>query len=116
MIIDVFSVGPVIQSNLFDIIIRFHFYNIALISDIRKMYRQVLVHPDDHDYQCILWRFVSEEPVQAFRLNTVTYGQASSSYLATKCIQALIKQTYVDDILTGVDNEDAIRFVTRVNF
>ncbi|XP_011859013.1 PREDICTED: uncharacterized protein LOC105556526 [Vollenhovia emeryi] len=120
---DILRAGPVIQGSLLEIIIRFRFYNVALTGDIRKMYRQVLVHQDDRDYQRILWRFDVDEPVQAFRLNTVTYGQASSTYLATRCIyelaleaqhnfpmasRALMEQMYVDDILTGARNiEDA---------
>uniref|UniRef100_A0A182NMZ7 Uncharacterized protein n=1 Tax=Anopheles dirus TaxID=7168 RepID=A0A182NMZ7_9DIPT len=32
--------------------------------------------------QCILWRENSSESAQTYRMRTVTYGEASSSYLA----------------------------------
>lgn len=76
---DILHVGPTLQSSLFEVIIRFRFYNVALTGDIRQMYRQVLVHPDDQDFQRILCRFSTDKPVQDFRLNTVTYGEASNS-------------------------------------
>ncbi|XP_011879230.1 PREDICTED: uncharacterized protein LOC105568293, partial [Vollenhovia emeryi] len=116
---DILLVGPTLQSNLFDVIVRFRFYNVAMTGDIRQMYRQVLVHERDRDYQRILWRSSPGDSVQEFRLNTVTYGQASSAYLAIKCIYKLAEhcernfpiasrilreQTYVDDILAGADN------------
>jgi len=116
---DVLRVGTTSQGSLFEILVRFRCYNVALIGDIRQMYRQVLVHPKDRDCQRILWRFSLNEPIQEFRLNTVTYGEASSAYLATKCIQrlaeeakrdfptasqVLCKQVYVDDILAGAND------------
>ncbi|XP_043271223.1 uncharacterized protein [Venturia canescens] len=116
---DVLHVGPTLQANLIEIIMRFRCYNVALTADLKKMYRQVLVHPDDRDYQRILWRFSPADGISEFRLNTVTYGQSSSSYLAVKCMRILAEQAsekyreaarvildemYVDDILTGADD------------
>ena len=50
----------------------------------------MLVQEDDHDFQQILWRFSLEQPVQDYRLNTVTYGQACASYsLAVRCLRQL---------------------------
>ncbi|XP_018368834.1 PREDICTED: uncharacterized protein LOC108764925 [Trachymyrmex cornetzi] len=85
------------------------------------MYRKIIVHENDRDCQRILWRFSTSEPIQEFRLNTVTYGETSSAYLALRCIRVLAKesehefplvsrmlseQTYVDDILAGADSPD----------
>ncbi|XP_058817720.1 uncharacterized protein LOC131681032 [Topomyia yanbarensis] len=50
-------VGPVVQDDLLSIIIRFRTFPVALVGDIAKMYRQVLLHPEDTPYQRILWRF-----------------------------------------------------------
>lgn len=66
--------------------------------------------------QRILWRWNQEEPIKTYQLNTVTYGMASSSFLAIRCLQeaarvrsqdypeaaeVIIKDFYVDDLLTG---------------
>ncbi|XP_018395413.1 PREDICTED: uncharacterized protein LOC108773930 [Cyphomyrmex costatus] len=110
---DVLRVGTTNQSSLFDIIMRFRFHDVVLTGDIRQMYRQVLVHPDDRDYQRILWRFSQDEPVKEFRLNTVTYGQASSAYLAIKCIQMLAEEARADDIESAVALREQLEMVLQ---
>ncbi|XP_058448970.1 uncharacterized protein LOC131428928 [Malaya genurostris] len=128
---DALCVGPVIQDELLTIILRFRTYPIALVGDIAKMYRQVLVHPDDIPLQRIFWRFSSDTPVQSFNLLTVTYGLAPSSFLATRTLQqlaedegssyplgskALRKNFYVDDFIGGEQSVDgAIRLRTELS-
>ncbi|XP_072764623.1 uncharacterized protein [Anoplolepis gracilipes] len=73
---DILMVGPIIQDNLFAILIRFRQHKYAIAADITKMYRQVLVHEDDRKLQCILWRWDNEEPIRVFELNTITYGMS----------------------------------------
>jgi hypothetical protein len=109
-------VGPVVQQDLFAIITRFRLHIIVISADITKMYRQIQLDKEDRKYQRILWRRDPSHPVQVYELNTVTYGIASSSYLATRCIQQLaleegsnnpeaqrsiMQDTYVDDLLIG---------------
>lgn len=75
------------------------------------MYRQIILHPADCDYQRILWRESTEEPVKEFQLNTVTYGESSSPYLVkfirqlaeqagdeyAAAVQVILEEMYVDD-------------------
>ncbi|XP_062541433.1 uncharacterized protein LOC134209465 [Armigeres subalbatus] len=85
------------------------------------MYRQVLLHPEDTSLQRILWRFNPNEPVATYELQTVTYGLAPSSFLATRTLQqlaaddgdtyllggpALRKGFYVDDYIGGANTEE----------
>ena len=82
------------------------------------MYQQILVSDNDCHYQRILWRDSSLEQFKHFVLRTVTYGTASASFLATRCLiqigkdheasfpdaaSAIINDFYVDDLLTGAD-------------
>lgn len=61
---DHLMVGPVIQRQLFDILVKFRTYNIAgYCADITKMYRQILVHSEDRKYQRILWRSNQKSPI-----------------------------------------------------
>ncbi|XP_055632898.1 uncharacterized protein LOC129773321 [Toxorhynchites rutilus septentrionalis] len=122
---DALQVGPIVQDELLTLILRFRKYPIALVADIAKMYRQVMLHPKDTPLQRILWRFNPNEPVSTFELQTVTYGLAPSSYLATRTLQqlatdegdcyplggpALRKGFYVDDYIGGADTtEEAIQ-------
>ncbi|XP_053685671.1 uncharacterized protein LOC128735203 [Sabethes cyaneus] len=127
---DALRVGPVIQDDLFTQILRFRTYPIALVSDIAKMYRQVLVHQDDRPMQRIFWRFSSAEPIRIYELSTVTYGLAPSSFLATRTLQqlatdegnayplggpALRNNFYVDDFIGGAQTiEEAIQLRTEL--
>ncbi|XP_062538401.1 uncharacterized protein LOC134206692 [Armigeres subalbatus] len=124
-------VGPVVQDELIDIILRFRTFPVALVGDIAKMYRQVLIHPDDTSLQRVLWRFPEQSSVQTYELLTVTYGLAPSSFLATRTLQqlaadegeafpkggpALKKGFYVDDFIGGAQSvEEAIRLRTELS-
>ncbi|XP_065075451.1 uncharacterized protein LOC135699156 [Ochlerotatus camptorhynchus] len=118
-------VGPVVQDDLLAIILRFLTYPVALVSDAAKMYRQVLLHPDDCPLQCIFFRFSKDSPVQTYMLLTVTYGLAPSSFLATRTLQQIAtdegdayplagpsirKNFYVDDFIGGANSiEEAVQ-------
>ncbi|XP_043494122.1 uncharacterized protein LOC122519021 isoform X1 [Polistes fuscatus] len=113
---NVLMVGPTIHEDLFTLLVRFRSRAIAITADIAKMYRQIRMDPRDRKYQNILWRPNKNEPVRTYRLNTVTYGTASASFLATRTLHQLASDEfqqfpnaaivlkedfYVDDLLTG---------------
>ncbi|XP_024887379.1 uncharacterized protein LOC112464560 [Temnothorax curvispinosus] len=127
---DTLMKGPNLQDSIINIMLRFRLHAVAITADLRKMYRQVLVHEDDRDYQRILWRFSPIDPVDDYRLNTVTYGQTSASHQAISSVQQqakdgasrfelasriLLEDSYVDDIITGADSEpEAIKVVSQL--
>jgi len=86
---DILQVGATVQQDLYSIVLRFRTHQVCFTADIAKMYRQIVVHPQDRDLQRILWRYSSEEPVQEYRLTTVTYGTSSAPFLATRCLKKL---------------------------
>lgn len=113
---DLQMIGPVLQDDLTSILLRFRKHSYVVSADIAKMYRQILVCESQRPLQLIIWRADSSHPLQTFSLNTVTYGTASASYLATKCIHQLsedciethpnasrviARDFYVDNLLTG---------------
>ena len=53
------------------------------------MFRQIGVEPVDQPYQSILWHFDKSEPIQTYRLTTVTYGLACSPFLAIRTLLKL---------------------------
>ncbi|XP_062557629.1 uncharacterized protein LOC134222497 [Armigeres subalbatus] len=71
---DVLLVGPIVQEDLRSIILRCRTKQIMLVSDVEKMFRQVVVRSEDRHLQCILWRNSPSENVRTYELNTVTYG------------------------------------------
>ncbi|KAF2890393.1 hypothetical protein ILUMI_15780 [Ignelater luminosus] len=111
---DVLLNGPVVQNELFDILILFRSYKYILITDIRQMYRSVMLHHNFKSFQNILWRDNPEEELKCLQLQTVTWDLKPSAYLATRCLieladkykdkyplaaAALENNTYIDDIL-----------------
>lgn len=111
--------GPKIQKDIFNILLRFRLHRVALTADIEKMYRQVLVAPEDCNLPRIVYRLHPNEQLQEYRLKTITYGTKSASFLATRCLSELgyqhhpssistviCQDFYVDDLLSGSDNEE----------
>ncbi|CAK1578751.1 unnamed protein product [Parnassius mnemosyne] len=119
-------VGPVVQDDLLSILLRFRLHKYVLTADVEKMYRQIVIHPDDRYLQQIVWRDNPSEQLQAYQLNTVTYGTSSAPFLATRCLQQLglectddkvaqviIHDFYVDDLLTGGDDINEVTDLRR---
>jgi len=53
---------------------RFRFFIYVIITDIIKMYRQILVHPSQTRLQRILWCDDLSVNVDTYELTTVTYS------------------------------------------
>ncbi|XP_059225785.1 uncharacterized protein LOC131997922 [Stomoxys calcitrans] len=113
---DILHSGPTIQPKLFNTLVRYRFFKVALSGDICKMYRCVRVsHPDDY-LQCILWRENEADDIKTYKLNTVTYGTKPAAFLAIRAMHQLAideeenfplgskvvrRDFYVDDMLSG---------------
>lgn len=90
------------------------------------MYRQILMDDRDVNFQRILWKPSSSDPIAEYKLGTVTYGTTSAPFLALRVIKQLTDDegvaryplvvpmlrdhTYVDDCIFGADDpESAIK-------
>ena len=113
---DVQLVGPKLQNDLFSILIRFRQHTYTVSADVKSMYRQIEIKPSQRTLQQIIWRFHKGDPLSTYQLNTVTYGTASASFLAIRCLvelatenaskypdasQIILNDFYVDDIISG---------------
>ena len=80
------------------------------------MFWQILVQEEDHHLQAIVWRGGETEKNETFFLTTVTFGLASSSYLASRMLRQLAqderasfplgssvidREVYAGDVLSG---------------
>ncbi|XP_074027268.1 uncharacterized protein [Leptinotarsa decemlineata] len=83
---DLQMVGPRIQRELISLVLRFREYAYVVCGDIAKMYRQVLIHPEQRSFPKIFWRKSPDNPTSVYELNTVTYCEAASSFLAIRCL------------------------------
>ncbi|XP_057330973.1 uncharacterized protein LOC130671223 [Microplitis mediator] len=114
---EILHVGPKIQVDISDVLIRIRCHRYLFATDVTKMFRQIAVDKEDHHLQCILW-FDEEDLPTVFALATVTYGTTSAPYLAgrallqlaedegnkfPKAVEPLTNTRYVDDIYGGAD-------------
>jgi len=121
---DTLFTGPSIQRNLFAVCLRFRMYKFAFSADIVKMFRQIWVNEKHRNYQKIVWREDPSDLIKHFQLCTVTYGTSCASFLAVRVLEQLavdhqeeypkaskilLEDFYVDDVLTGSNNEDELR-------
>ncbi len=120
---DILDPGPCLYPALADVLIRFRTHNIGVAADISKMFREVLLHPDDRD----LHRFLLRDEhgnIQDCRMKRVTFGVTSSPFLASQVIKTLSdlvvpshpvaasvmsKDFYVDDLISGAATVDEAR-------
>ncbi|XP_062711079.1 uncharacterized protein LOC134289096 [Aedes albopictus] len=120
---DLLLTGPTVQPPMLCTVINFRFHRFVMKADVEKMFRQILVHPDDRNLQQIAWRKSENEPLKIYRLNTVTYGTSCAPFLSTRVLNqladdegrdfplaaAIIKEDcYIDDVLTGATTIEAL--------
>ncbi|CAA9996101.1 unnamed protein product [Nesidiocoris tenuis] len=119
------NVGPKLQQNICDVLIRFRLHNVCLVADVKQMYRCIGVASADQDHQRIFWRFSPADSLSEFRLTTVTYGNAAAPFLALRTMKqlvydegsqfpmaakALLNNTFVDDTCISVPTvHDALK-------
>ncbi|XP_055715140.1 uncharacterized protein LOC129809350 [Phlebotomus papatasi] len=114
---DVAMMGPTVQPDIVEILLRFRLHEYAFTSDIEKMYPQILIHPPHRDFHRILWRSTTTEPIKHYRARGVCFGVTSSPFLAMRVLndlaeqdqatyplasELLTKSFYVDDCLSSV--------------
>ncbi|XP_025262985.1 uncharacterized protein LOC112637430 [Camponotus floridanus] len=123
-------IGANLLPALADILLRWRRHRFVFVTDIEKMFRQILVHPEDRRFQRILWHSGPFDKVQEFELNTVTYGLACAPFLAVRALRqlaadeeargpkgaaALRRDCYMDDVITGSDTlRDAVALQTEL--
>ncbi|XP_037874876.1 uncharacterized protein LOC119630245 [Bombyx mori] len=114
---DELLVGPQLQENLRNILMRSRLHRVCYASDIQKMYLQILLYEEDADrYQRLLWRENDTDPIKEYRMLRVTFGTAAAPHLAVRTLHQvaddegrnhpmavrIIKEDfYMDDLMSG---------------
>ncbi|GFX10690.1 integrase catalytic domain-containing protein [Trichonephila clavipes] len=65
--------GAVIQRDLFSILLNIRARKFAVTTDIKKMFRMILIDESQRDLLRIVWKDKIDSPVKIFRLTTVTF-------------------------------------------
>lgn len=113
--------GQNLQGNLFNIIVNFRLFLIALSADIRQMFLSIGIRESDRRFQRILYRFSPQEPLKVYEFNRVVFGLKSSPFHALRTIKQLAEDEgdsypqakeivatglYMDDFVYSVSSED----------
>ena len=101
--------GPNLSAKLFDVLLKFRQYPHAVIGDIKSMYNQVKIPPDDRDALRFLW--IRDSEVLHFRSTSHLFGGVWCASSASYALQRTARDTndselqdmimhafYVDDL------------------
>ena len=119
---DCLETGPPLQPLLFDTFLRNRMRRFCITGDIQKAFLQVRVHEQDRDAQQVLWYDnLPDRKVTEYRFTRVMFGATSGPYILGATLQkhikgykeefsataqALMEDTYVDDIQGGGGKEE----------
>ena len=109
--------GPSLNPELFDILLRFRSFPIALIADIEKAFLMISVRPEDRNVLRFLWFDPNDpEKIVIFRQTRVTFGLNASPFILTatirnhlekfvskkrETVEVIEDSLYVDDLCGG---------------
>src|SRR5699024_7890093 len=74
--------GESINADVWSVMVRFRLAPIALMTDLKKAFSQIRIHPDDRDLLRYLWyeNRESKQPTM-YRMSSVTFGLTSSPFI-----------------------------------
>ena len=115
--------GPIILENLCSLLLRFRTKKIGIIADIEKAFLQVSIQEKDRDVTSFLWikdirKKELNENIETYRSTRVPFGIISSPFLLAGTVRHHLEQVntsisrqirddiYVDNVVTGVDEEN----------
>lgn len=111
--------GPDLLQSLFGVLLRFREGKVAVMADIKEMFLQVKLQPQDRDSQRFLWRPNKQSPIEEYRMTTLIFGAASSPCSAIyakntnaqqykdkypDASRAVERHFYMDDYLQAFDD------------
>ena len=123
---DCVHAGPSLLPSLPGVLMRFRRWRIGMTADIRKAFLQISVTPRDRNVHRFLWQ---KDEVWDMRFRRLPFGNKCSPFLLNATIKHHLQQfpdsnaisemktnLYVDDLLTGADDEnEACELIRQIN-
>ena len=119
--------GPNYINSLPNVLMAWRFDKVAYTGDVRKMFNQVLIHPDDQVFHRFLWRTNESFKPKVYQWKRLNFGDKPAPDIAAGAIITLAKASqdqyleaakelrthvYVDDIGGSRQNEDKSKQIT----
>lgn len=117
--------GPTLGPSLLAVLLRFQEHSVAISSDIRGMFHQVRLLPEDWPLLRFLWQDLKrEEPPKVYEWRVLPFGTTSSPCCAIFALQkhtldhsqpgedvqeAVLKSFYMDNCLQSLSSEEEAR-------
>ncbi|XP_057378535.1 uncharacterized protein LOC130700500 [Daphnia carinata] len=128
---DCLNVGPSLQNNMLEILLRFRTHNIGLVADIEKAYHQILLHEADRDFLRFFWIKDGKDPnseFETYRFRVIPFGASSSPFILLSVIKKHLAESsskiaidmdqniYVDNLISGCETEkEAHQYYNQAN-
>ena len=116
--------GPKTQPDLVQVLSRFRWNRIGLVSDIKAIFLQIKLRPEDQDVHRFLWRDMDgNQSPSIYRKTVLTFGAKSSPFESESTVHMHVaaqkkqfpevaeevQKLYVDDYVGGRDTvKDAV--------
>ena len=98
--------GPDFLNNLVTVLSRFRRGKIAVVSDVEKMYHQVLVPREDQDAMRFLWREDSSQEISEYKTLVHPFGKKDSPCCANWALKGCV---------TKMDNVEEAASLQKLN-
>ncbi|KAL1454619.1 hypothetical protein WDU94_010835 [Cyamophila willieti] len=124
--------GPVLLENLCSLLLKFRTHKFGIIGDLEKAFLNIGLNKSERDFTRILWLKDTEKPITydnlvVLRHTRIPFGVTSSPFLlagvisthlskydSDDMIQKLKHDIYVDNLVTGFNNEsELLDFIKR---
>ena len=83
--------GPNYINDIPEVLAAWRYDNIAYAGDVRKMFNQILVHPDDQVFHRFLWREKLTDEPTVYQWLRLSFGDKPAPDIATKSIKVSAK-------------------------
>ena len=125
---DYLEKGPNYINSLLNVLMAWRYDNVAYTGDVRKMFNQVLIHPEDQVFHRFLWRPNENEMPKVYQWKRLNFGDKPAPDIAAGAINTLAKASqdrfpeaaeelrkhvYVDDIGGSKENEERSKRITN---
>ena len=119
--------GPNYINDIPEVLAAWRWDNIAYAGDVRKMFNQILVHPEDQVFHRFLWSEKPTDQPTVYQWLRLSFGDKPAPDIATKSIKVLAKaaqpqepqaaaellqHVYVDDVAGSRSTVEEVQQVT----
>ena len=111
------EIGPPLQDQLWNVLIRNRFYPVAIAGDLKQAFLQIRVRREDRDALRFHWiKDLASKQVETLRFTRVLFGLAPSPFLLAavikehlqrykmvnpELVEEIERSMYVDDLISG---------------